>query len=99
MSHVIELLLSGHFNRFEPQVLDPVIQSILEPADPWMTAADFRSFVDAQAAAEAAYRDQEKWTTMSIHNTASSGRFSTDRTMREYNEDIWRLEPIELDGQ
>jgi starch phosphorylase len=95
-SHVIELLRSGHFNRFEPQVLDPVIQSVLEPADPWMTAADFRSFVDAQAAAEAAYRDQEKWTTMSIHNTACSGRFSTDRTMREYNEDIWRLEPIEL---
>jgi starch phosphorylase len=97
-SHVIELLRSGHFNRFEPQVLDPVIQSILEPADPWMTAADFRSFVDAQAVAEAAYRDQEKWTTMSIHNTACSGRFSTDRTMREYNDDIWRLEPIELAG-
>jgi starch phosphorylase len=61
-----------------------------------MTAADFRSFIDAHAAAEAAYRDGDHWTTMSIRNTASSGRFSTDRTIREYTEDIWRLAPIEL---
>jgi len=95
-ARVMNLLESGHFNRFEPEVLDPVIQSILEPADPWMTAADFRSFIDAQAAAEAAYRDEHRWTAMSIRNTASAGRFSTDRTMREYNADIWRLDPIEL---
>jgi starch phosphorylase len=61
-----------------------------------MTAADFRSFVDAQQLADAAYQDTARWTTMSILNTASSGRFSTDRTMREYNEDIWHLDPIEL---
>jgi len=73
-----------------------VIQSIREPSDPWMTAADFRSFVDAQAAAAEAYTDVERWTRMSILNTASSGRFSTDRTMRDYNDEIWRLEPIEL---
>jgi starch phosphorylase len=95
-ARMMNLLESGHFNRFEAQVLDPVIRSIVEPADPWMTAADFRSYVDAQAAAEAAYRDEERWTAMSIRNTASSGRFSTDRTMREYNDDIWRLSPIEL---
>ena len=61
-----------------------------------MTAADFRSFVDAQEAAGAAYRDTAAWTRMSILNTAHSGRFSTDRTMRDYNEDIWRLDPIRL---
>ncbi len=63
----------------------------------WMTAADFRSFVDAQQAASEAYEDVERWTRMSILNTASSGRFSTDRTMRDYNDDIWQLEPIQLD--
>jgi starch phosphorylase len=94
-ARVMELLQCGHFNRFEPRVLDPVIQSILEPADPWMTAADFRSFVDAHAAAEAAYRDTDGWTARSIRNSACSGRFSTDRTMREYNSDIWRLSPID----
>jgi starch phosphorylase len=96
-SRVMHLLDSGHFNRFEPGVLNTVIQSIREPADQWMTAADFRSFVDAQNAVDAAYLDTEDWTRMSILNTAASGRFSTDRTMRDYNEDIWHLEPIVLD--
>ena len=48
-TRVMQLLESGHFNRFEPGVFDGVIQSIREPADLWMTAADFRSVVDAQA--------------------------------------------------
>ena len=95
-TRVMKLFDSGHFNRFEPGVFDPVIRSIREAADPWMTAADFRSFVDAQLLASEAYKDTEKWTQMSILNTASSGRFSTDRTMRDYNEDIWRLSPIEF---
>jgi len=98
-SRVIELLQSGHFNRFEPGVLDTVIQSVLEPSDPWMTAADFRSFVDTQALAGAAFQDTEQWTARSIRNTAASGRFSTDRTMREYNADIWKLDPIEPDDK
>ena len=93
-SRVMELLQSGHFNHFEPGILDSLIQSIKEPADPWMTAADFRTFVDAQQEAGAAYLDEKRWTRMSILNTASSGRFSTDRTMRDYNDDIWHLEPI-----
>jgi len=95
-TRVMQLLVSGHFNRFEPGAFDSVIQSIREPADPWMTAADFGNFVDAQQRAGDAYKDVDRWTAMSIVNTASSGRFSTDRTMREYNEDIWRLIPIEL---
>ena len=90
----MDLLQSGHFNRFEPGIFDSLIQSIKEPADPWMTAADFRSFVDAQQEAGAAYQDKTRWTRMSILNTAYSGRFSTDRTMRDYNNDIWHLEPI-----
>ncbi|MDH4109224.1 MAG: glycogen/starch/alpha-glucan phosphorylase [Gammaproteobacteria bacterium] len=93
---VMKLLESGHFNRFEPGVFDGVIRSIREPADPWMTAADFRAFVDAQQRANDAYRDSRRWTRMSILNTATSGRFSTDRTMLEYNAGIWRLDPIEL---
>jgi starch phosphorylase len=93
-SRVIDLIESGHFNRFEPGVFDAILQSIREPADAWMTAADFRGFVDAQAAVEEAYRDVETWTRMSILNTASSGRFSTDRTMRDYNDDIWQLQPV-----
>ena len=93
---VMQLLESGHFNRFEPAVFDDVIQSIREPSDVWMTAADFRSFIDAQGRANDAYKDVENWTRMSILNTAASGVFSTDRTMRDYNDDIWHLDPIAL---
>jgi len=96
-TRVMFLLESGHFNHFEPGVFDPVIQSIREPWDMWMTAADFRSFVDTQHRAAEAYRDRDGWTRMSILNTAASGLFSTDRTMRDYNEDIWRLDPIQLE--
>ncbi len=93
-TRVMRLLDNGHFNRFEPHVLDDVIQAVRNPKDPWMTAADFRGFIDAQEAAGKAYQDQQHWTRMSILNSAASGRFSTDRTMRDYNEDIWHLEAI-----
>ena len=93
---VMDLLESGHFNHFEHGIFDAIIQSIKEPADVWMTAADFRSFVDAQDRAGGAFKDEATWTRMSILNTACSGRFSTDRTMRDYNDGIWHLEPIEL---
>ena len=93
---VMNLLDSGHFNRFESGLMDSISQSIREPADMWMTAADFRGFIDAQAAAAEAYTDTAHWTRMSILNTAASGFFSTDRTMRDYNDDIWHLEPVVL---
>jgi starch phosphorylase len=95
-TRVMDLIESGHFNPGEEGVFDSIVQSIRDPADLWMTAADFRSFVDAQVRAQQAYEDEGHWTKMSILNTACSGQFSTDRTMRDYNEDIWKLEPIQL---
>jgi starch phosphorylase len=95
---VMELLQCGHFNAFEPGVFDNVIQSLYNPHDPWVTLADFRSYIDAQNAVSEAWHDQEKWGRMSIMNTASSGFFSTDRTMQDYNRDIWKLEPVVIKG-
>jgi len=97
-SRVMRLLESGHFNRFEPGLFDPVIAAIRDPRDPWLVAADFHSYVAAQERAAAAYRDRERWTRMSILNTALSGKFSTDRTMEEYNRDIWKLVPVAPGG-
>lgn len=94
-AEVMQLLESGHFNQFEPGIFDAVISSIRNPHDLWMTAADFRSYVDAQHEAALAYQDIEGWTTMSILNTAKSGKFSSDRTIAEYNNDIWRLAQTE----
>ncbi|OOY52793.1 glycogen phosphorylase [Solemya velum gill symbiont] len=91
---VMNLLESGYFNLQEPGIFNDIINSLKSPHDPWMTLADFRSYIDAQHAVEQAWRDQEEWTKMSILNTASSGFFSTDRTMLQYNEDIWKLKQI-----
>jgi starch phosphorylase len=91
LKRVMHLLGCGHFNPVEPNIFDEVIDSLLSPHDPWMTLADFRSYLDAQARASMAYRDRPAWLAMSINNTASSGHFSTDRTIGEYNEEIWKL--------
>ena len=93
LQRVINLLESGHFNQFEPGLFDDVINSIKSPHDPWMTIADFRSYIDAQQRVEDAYRDKDHWIKMSILNCANSGKFSTDRTISEYNRDIWKLKP------
>ncbi len=98
LQRVMNLLECGHFNQFEPGIFDCVINSIKSPNDPWLTIADFRSFVNAQKRVEAAYRDKERWTRMSILNTACSGKFSTDRTITEYNNEIWKLTPISVDN-
>ena len=93
LNAVMQLLQSGHFSRFEINLFEPLILSINSAQDPWLTAADFRSFVDAQQRVAEAYRDRDRWTRMSILNTANSGKFSTDRTMLDYNHDIWKLTP------
>ncbi|MCQ8127795.1 glycogen/starch/alpha-glucan phosphorylase [Methylomonas rivi] len=96
---VLRLLECGHFNQFEPGIFDDVIASIKNPHDPWMTIADFRSYVDAQRRVDQAWRDQEYWTKMSIMNTAASGKFSTDRTIGDYNREIWKLSPIDVNSK
>lgn len=94
LNRVMQLLQSGHFNQFEAGIFDPIISAIRNPFDPWLVAADFQAYCSAQREVSQVYRDQEKWSRMSILNTAASGKFSTDRTMREYNEQIWKLSPV-----
>jgi starch phosphorylase len=94
LHRVMYLLETNHFNQFDPGLFDPIIMSIRNPHDPWMTAADFAGYVEAQQQAAEAYKDQESWTKKSILNSAASGKFSTDRTIGEYNRDIWKLQPV-----
>lgn len=94
LARVLHLLECNHFSPMGPGAFRALIDGMLDGNDPWMTVADFRSYLEAQARAEALWADQESWTRASIRNTAASGRFSSDRTIAEYNRDIWRLTPI-----
>lgn len=90
-SRVMQLIESGHFNLFEKGIFDSVIASIRSNDDAWMTAADFRSYINAQNEVSKAFSNTTLWTKMSILNTAASGRFSSDRTIRDYSDEIWKL--------
>ena len=89
LARVMHLLQSGHFNLVEPGIFDDLLAAILHPLDPWLTLADFRSYVDAQRRVDHAWSDRAGWLRRCIMNTARSGRFSSDRTISEYGEDIW----------
>ena len=91
LKQVMHLLKCGHFNSFEYGIFDEIIESLTSSYDPWLTLADFRSYINAQEEVSLAYSNKDAWFKMSIMNTACSGFFSTDRTMREYNNDIWKL--------
>ncbi|SNY53139.1 glycogen/starch/alpha-glucan phosphorylase [Paractinoplanes atraurantiacus] len=74
-----------------------VAASLLD-RDEYLTLADYRSYVDAQAGVDAAWRDQDHWTTMSILNTARAGFFSSDRTVTDYLDRIWHATPVRVEG-
>ena len=91
LSAVMHLLESGHFNLFEPGIFDSIINSIRDTQDMWLTAYDFDSYFEAQRNVDKAYNNQTLWTKMSILNTAASGVFSSDHTIRQYRDEIWKL--------
>ena len=94
---VIDLIRSGFFSRGDTELFRPLIDDLLYH-DPYLVLADFQSFIECQTQVSAAYADTERWTRMSILNTARCGKFSSDRTIREYCTDIWQVRavPIQL---
>jgi starch phosphorylase len=63
-------------------------------ADEYYVLKDFQSYKAAQTKVDTAYKDESRWASMSIHNTAASGKFSSDRTIRQYAEEIWDMKPV-----
>ena len=96
LKRVFEAFDSGLFDGSEADLIRSVIDAARSAHDPWLTVADLPDYLDAQADVEKAWKDSSRWARMSILNTAFSARFSTDRTMRDYNRDIWKLEPMYL---
>ncbi len=93
---VIDWLGSDYFTPGEHGAFGAVHHSLLQGGDPYLLLADFRSYCDAHARVDAAYRDKKKWAQMAILNTARMGKFSSDRTIREYAEQIWKLKPARV---
>jgi glycogen phosphorylase len=91
---VLDWLGSDSWIPGERRPFGPVHDSLLNGGDPFMVLADFRAYSDCQARVDAAFRDTAGWTRKAIMNTARNGKFSSDRTVREYARDIWRIEPI-----
>ena len=93
LRETIDLIDSGFFSNGDREVFRPLVESLLN-RDDYMLFADYQPYVDCQQRVSEAYRDQKNWTRMSILNSARVGRFSSDRSIREYCRDIWNVTPI-----
>jgi starch phosphorylase len=94
---VIDWLGSDFFTPGEHGAFSTLHGSLLQGGDPYLVLADFRRYSDCQARVDAAYRDPAQWARMAILNTARMGKFSSDRTIREYAKEIWSLQPVKVD--
>jgi len=96
LKQVIDQIAGGFFSPNEPDVFRPLVDGLLS-RDEYLLLADYDSYVERQDDVEQAYRDQERWTRMSILNTARCGFFSSDRSIRDYGEQIWNVRPVDTE--
>lgn len=93
LRRVLEMIGDGTFSPNDPGLFKPIVDSLLGH-DEYALLADYASYIECQHKVGAAYRDRASWTRMSIVNVARIGKFSTDRTIREYANDIWGAKPV-----
>ena len=90
LREVIDRLAAGDFSHGDRSLFQPIVENLLHD-DPYLVLADFASYDECQSRVSAAWRDPEKWTTMSILNSARSGFFSSDRSIRDYCRAVWNV--------
>ncbi len=91
----IDQIASGYFSKGDTGLFKPLVDSLLHN-DEFMLLADYQSYIECQERVSRIYRDEESWTRMSILNVARMGKFSSDRSIREYAEKIWKTEPLQV---
>jgi starch phosphorylase len=92
---ILQLIRDGFFSRGNSAQFQPLLDNLVYH-DPYFVFADYQSYADCQTLVDQTYRDKESWTRMSILNSARSGKFSSDRTIREYCADIWKAKPVNV---
>ncbi|MGD0939442.1 MAG: glycogen/starch/alpha-glucan phosphorylase [Terracidiphilus sp.] len=95
LREVLDSLTSGEFSHGDRGLFEPLVSSLLN-SDEYMLLADYQSYVDCQDRVSAAYKDQDAWTRMSILNVARIGKFSSDRSIRDYSAEIWKTWPVKI---
>jgi starch phosphorylase len=93
---VIDMIENGIFSPDQPELFDQIIKSLLDHGDQYMLMADFEAISKCRKSLARTYLDYEKWTTMAILNVARMGKFSTDRTIKQYADEIWDVHPCEI---
>ena len=98
---VLNQLINGFYSADNPELFRPLYNSLLNTqntsiADTYFVLADFQSYADTQARVQMAYKDRDRWAKMSLANVAHVGKFSSDRTIQEYVDDIWKLDKLNL---
>lgn len=92
LREAIDQIRSGHFSRGDRELFRPLADNLLNH-DPFMLLADYQSYIDCQDRVSSSYRNRENWVRMSVLNVARMGKFSSDRSIREYCEHIWKIIP------
>jgi glycogen phosphorylase len=95
LKRVIDRIASGFFSHGDPHLFAPLVDHLLHH-DTYMLLADYRSYIECQDKVSQAYKDQEQWTRMAILNVARMGKFSSDRSIRDYCEDFWNVKPVKI---
>ncbi len=96
LREALELIGSGFFSPDDKHRFAPIVHDLWNH-DPYLVCADFAAYLDCHTEVDAAYRDPHDWTRRVVHNLANVGRFSSDRTIRQYAEEIWGVEPITIE--
>ena len=96
LKEIIDLINSGLFSHGDPELFRPLTDNLINH-DPFLLLADYQSYVDCQAMVDHAFRDQDDWNRMSILNVARMAKFSSDRSIKEYCEKIWKVKPVEVE--
>jgi glycogen phosphorylase len=92
----IDRIASGYFSHGDPNLFKPLVENLMWH-DPYFLLADYQAYIDCQDRVSEAYRDQDHWTRMAIYNTARMGKFSSDRSIRDYCNDFWNIQPIKVE--